>query len=314
MTKEEMASQLLQFGDFFCKNDVFFQKEEAISLFDRNRKEQISMDAHVRNAKVAGHIKKNQTDKLTDFFKSYATDIIIEKNTALIDSIANRKVAIDCGCGKGEYLRVLSRKFDLVIAIDLSLEAITYSKNAHKELKNIIYVNGSMLDFYKAFNTPIADFCLSAEVIEHTPCPNRYLVSINKLIKAGGNLLISTPCQNLYFYPFQFLRTCLTKPKTLMKLLNPLENWEFALDWHPALSKKDFIGILNKNGFKEAFYSNFRPYYEDTFPFMFYLAKVFPKDFGLELYRRYLSAYNRFVEKVGLGIRQHALCSKQDEF
>ena len=38
MTKEEMASQLLQFGDFYCKNDVFFQKEEAISLFDRNRK------------------------------------------------------------------------------------------------------------------------------------------------------------------------------------------------------------------------------------------------------------------------------------
>ena len=313
MTKEEMASRLLQFGDFNCKNDVFFQKEEAISLFERNRKEQISMDDHVRNAKVTDHVKRNQTDKLSGFFKSYATDIIIEKNTVLIDSIANRKVAIDCGCGKGEYLRVLSHKFDLVIAIDLSLEAITYSKNAHKDLENIIYVNGSMLDFYKVFTRPIADFCLSAEVIEHVPCPKFYLKSINNLLKNDGNLLISTPCQNLYFYPFQFLRTSLTKPRTLIKLLNPLGNWEFALNWHPALSKKDFIGILNENGFRESVYLNFLPYYDDTFPLMFYLAKVLPKDFGLKFYRKYLSSYNRFVENIGLGIRQHVLCLKEDE-
>ncbi len=210
-------------------------------------------------------------------------------------------------------MEVLSQKFNTVIAIDLSPEAIAYSKNKHRGLENIIYVNGSMLDFYKVFKSPIADFCLSAEVIEHVPCPYLYLKSVKNLLKIGGNLLISTPCQNLYFYPFQFLRTSLTKPRTLIKLLNPLGNWEFALNWHPALSKKDFIGILNENGFRESVYLNFLPYYDDTFPLMFYLAKVLPKDFGLKFYRKYLSSYNRFVENIGLGIRQHVLCLKEDE-
>ena len=76
-------------------------------------------------------------------------------------------------------------------------------------------------------------------------------------------------------------------------------------------SKKDFVGLLHENGFKKLHYLNFRPYYEDTFPLMFYLAKTLPNGLGLRFYKKYLFAYNNFIEKVGFGIRQHSLCVKE---
>ena len=301
---KSIYNQIDKSGYFFLKNDIFIQKQETISMFDINKKEKEAMDAVIHREKVI------YPSNLENYYYNYSTNKIIEKNISLIKSLKSSNIAIDCGCGQGEYLEELSLKFEVVIAIDLSLEAVLYAKETNKGLKNILYVNGSMLDFYRVFDKSIADFCLSAEVIEHVPSPDEYLKNIYNLLNSKGQLLISTPCQNLYFYPFQFLSMLLTKPKTLYKLLNPLENWKFALDWHPAMSKKDFLNILYKNKFKLKYYQNFVPYYFDKFPILFYMAKLLPKRYSYIFYKIFLEKYNTIIEKLEFGIRQHSLLEK----
>ena len=288
---------------FICKNDVFIQSEETISMFDINKKEKEAMDRTV-------NVEKKSLTKLQDYYNNYSADKIVQENTLLIESLKRGDIAIDCGCGKGEYLKVLSSKFELVIAIDLSLEAILYAKETNKGLNNIIYIAGSMLDFYKVFNEPIAEFCLSAEVVEHVPSPDEYLTNMYSLLKKEGELLISTPCQNLYFYPMQFFSMLLTKPKTLYKLLNPLKYWYFALDWHPAMSKKVFLNLLENHSFSVKSYSNFVPYYFDKLPLFLYIAKLLPSRYAYSFYKSFLERYNSLIEKLGFGIRQHTLVVK----
>ncbi len=297
--KENIISSAL----FRNKDDIFIQDENSISMFELNKKEKEAMDRAV-------HRKETVLTNLQSYYNNYSTDKIVEKNQQLIESLKEKGIAIDCGCGKGEYLKVLSKKFNVVIAIDLSFEAIIYAKDANKELDNIIYVNGSMLDFYKVFNEPIADFCLSAEVIEHVPSPDEYLNNIYSLLKKEGQLLVSTPCQNLYFYPIQFFSMLLSKPRVLYKLLNPLEHWHFALDWHPAMGKNTFLTLLKEHQFTVKNYANFVPYYFEKFPIVFYFSKLLPLNYGLVFYQKFLTTYNTIIENIGFGIRQHSLLEK----
>lgn len=301
--KSNILEKLVLSKLFLKKNNVFIQNEDTISMFNINKKEKEAMDKTV-------HAKKENFSSLQTFYNDYSTEKIVEKNISIIEAMNLGQIAIDCGCGKGEYLKELSLKFEVVVAIDLSLEAILYAKNNNKDLNNIIYINGSMLDFYKVFNEPIADFCLSVEVIEHVPSPDEYLNNIYSLLKKDGTLLISTPCQNLYFYPVQFVSMLVTKPKVLYKLLNPLKYWYFALNWHPAMSKNDFLSLLRNHGFKVEYYNNFVPYYFDKFPIMFYIAKLLPDKHSLNFYKKFLISYNIIIEKIGFGIRQHSLLIK----
>jgi 2-polyprenyl-3-methyl-5-hydroxy-6-metoxy-1,4-benzoquinol methylase len=301
--RNNIEDKIIKSEIFLNKNNIFIQNEDSISMFDVNKKEKEAMDRTV-------NIEKKLLSNLENYYNNYSTNKIVEQNTLAINSLNQGEVAIDCGCGKGEYLKVLSSKFNLVIAIDLSLEAILYAKETNKNLNNIIYIAGSMLDFYKVFNEPIADFCLSAEVVEHVPSPDEYLNNIYSLLKKDGELLISTPSQNLYFYPMQFFSMILTKPKTLYKLLNPLEHWYFALDWHPAMSKKVFLGLLQKHSFEVKSYKNFLPYYFDKLPLVYTIAKIMPTKYALGFYKNFLTFYNLIIEKVGFGIRQHSLVIK----
>ena len=301
--KNSIINKLNNSELFFEQDGVFVQKIDTISMYEINKKEKEAMDKAI-------HRKIITMNSLEEYYNTYSANKILEKNQQVINSLESQNIAIDCGCGKGEYIKSLSLKFKVVIAIDLSLEAILYAKKTNFELNNIIYICGSMLDLYKVFDRPIADFCLSEEVIEHVPSPDEYLTNIYSLLKKEGKLLISTPCQNLYFYPMQFISMIVTKPRTLYKLLHPLEYWYFALDWHPAMSKRDFLNLLNKHYLKVELYHNFVPYYFDKFPIVFYFAKLLPFKYGLSFYKRFLSIYNGVIECIGFGIRQHSLLVK----
>ncbi len=304
---ESIINKLVDSNLYSYKNNIYIQNIDTISMYDINKKEKEAMD------KVVHSSCNRSQNTLEDFYNTYSEKKIVEQNLKKLKELEFKEgsVAIDCGCGQGDYLRELSTKFSLVIAIDLSLEAIIYARNINMDLDNIIYINGSMLDFYKVFNESIANFCLSAEVIEHVPSPHAYLENIYNLLKEDGILLISTPCQNLYFYPVQFISMLLTKPKTLLKLLNPLENWEFSLDWHPAMSKKTFLNLLGQYNFEKSYYKNFVPYYFDKFPIIYYIAKILPNKYSLPFYKLFLSTYNSLIEKISFGIRQHALVRKK---
>ena len=306
MKNNLLIEKILNSKIFHYESDIFVQKKSTISMYDINEKEKVAMDKAVSKEKIS---YKSDLDEL---YTEFSEKTIVLENASIINELklTSYSLAIDCGCGTGVYLEYLVKKFDFVIAIDLSLDALMQAKETYTHYNNIIYINGSMLDLYKIFNEPIADFCLSAEVIEHVPSPKIYLSNIYDLLKPSGKLLISTPCQNLYFYPLQFISMVTTKPNTLYKLLHPLEHWNFALNWHPALSKKDFLTLLSTHHLTLEKYENFVPYYFDKFPIMFYIAKIIPKKYSYLFYRYFLEKYNLIIKKIGFGIRQHALLEK----
>jgi len=105
---------------------------------------------------------------------------------------AGGKVVLDIACGTGygsKYL--LSYKPKMVYGVDISEEAIAYAKDNFKS-KKLIFKVGNATDL-KDFNNILFDLVVSFETIEHIKNYNKFLKEINRLLKADGCLLISTP-------------------------------------------------------------------------------------------------------------------------
>lgn len=99
---------------------------------------------------------------------------------------------LDYGCGWGYISRQAASMGWNVTASDISSNEIEIAKLIHSHLNiehNILYSHDSIdnlpADFFDAI--------ISIEVIEHVHNPGLYLSRINRVLKKGGNLIISIP-------------------------------------------------------------------------------------------------------------------------
>jgi SAM-dependent methyltransferase len=119
-----------------------------------------------------------------------------------LNYIQNKKV-LDYGCGSGYGSALISDHCLEVIGIDISLEAISFAK------KNYSSQNVSFLSLKKAEDSPLPfpdetfDVVLSFQVIEHIRDTTTYLEEMNRVLKPGGQILISTPNRSVRLFPFQ---------------------------------------------------------------------------------------------------------------
>lgn len=103
---------------------------------------------------------------------------------------------LDCACGKGYGVFILSQNSQFVTGVDLNENSLKIAKKSFQEfnpeekvqfLKNDVF---KLQELNKSF-----DLITAFEVIEHIP-PERtdeFLVSLKNVLKPGGVLLISTP-------------------------------------------------------------------------------------------------------------------------
>ncbi|HSK70103.1 MAG TPA: methyltransferase domain-containing protein [Pyrinomonadaceae bacterium] len=98
------------------------------------------------------------------------------------------KWILDAGCGAGRFLDVVSQNDCEVVGIDIS-SAIEASKKNLADRKNVHFVQASIYEL--PFREGAFDGCYCIGVVQHTPNPAKTLESISRLVKKGGQLVVT---------------------------------------------------------------------------------------------------------------------------
>lgn len=100
---------------------------------------------------------------------------------------AQRQEALDIGCGTGEFLRLLSKRFEKVTAIDLSPNMIQVAKQRSQQFPNIDFQVADVMQW-----EPTAeqfDVIVSIATLHHLPVES-LLPDLKAALKPGGKLII----------------------------------------------------------------------------------------------------------------------------
>jgi len=119
------------------------------------------------------------------------------------------KSALDLGCALGQTAIHLSPKFELIVGIDYSKRFIEIANERidSLQMKNVTFLHGSALELDDIPNLPrdnILVFC--GNLIDRLHDPKIFLNDINRYVKKGGVLI-------------------LTSPYTWLEEFTPKENW-----------------------------------------------------------------------------------------
>jgi ubiquinone/menaquinone biosynthesis C-methylase UbiE/DNA-binding transcriptional ArsR family regulator len=123
----------------------------------------------------------------------YAEQVIqLLNNTPLL----TRNVALEVGPGEGEFLGVLTQKFNRVIALDNSDTMLEKSRAyaAQKELRNIDFIHGDTAALVQ--HKILADCIVVNMVLHHTPSPADIFQDLSRALVSGGALLVTDLCRH----------------------------------------------------------------------------------------------------------------------
>jgi SAM-dependent methyltransferase len=131
--------------------------------------------------------------------------------------IANGKTALDVACGTGYGAKLLKRRVETILSVDLSEPALRFGSREYGI--RAICANAHELPF----TSTSLDAVVSLETVEHLARPERFVAEVHRVLRSGGLFLLSTPNRHLSFGR------------------NPYHIREFILD--------ELESILNEKGF-----------------------------------------------------------------
>lgn len=180
-------------------------------------------------------------------------------------SLKNAKV-LDIGCGGGLFLSLLKQKGAEVLGIELSDSRAQYASTKH-DLE--IYKYPIESEFWQKGYKDHFDAVTLWDVIEHVNYPYQTLQSAVNVMKAGGLLLIDTPCRDSFYHRFGELTYRLSGGR-FPTFLNAM--YSSHLFGHKQ--------IFSTAEMKELFESvslevmDLHKFHELSFPYDFYLRKL----------------------------------------
>jgi len=139
------------------------------------------------------------------------------------------KKVLDLGCGSGYGVDLIASKASEVIGVDISDEAISYSRQHYKK-ENIKFFVGDAANLH-FFRDEEFDAVVSFEVIEHITTYLKFLKEIRRVLKNDGILIISTPNKK-YHSPGS------EKPRNIFHVI------EFELDGFKKLLTEYFGDVV----------------------------------------------------------------------
>lgn len=99
-------------------------------------------------------------------------------------------VILDFGCGDGRYVNEFLKVNDYkIIGTDISPHAINQAKRKFPKVKFFVTPEDQKL----TIKNESIDFTLAADVIEHIFDVSNFLCEMNRCLKKGGKIFISTP-------------------------------------------------------------------------------------------------------------------------
>jgi len=103
---------------------------------------------------------------------------------------------LDVGCATGEYTNRMATGFDLVDAIDIEPERLELFAARHPSNVTVAAMSVNQLEF----EDETFDVVTMVEVLEHLADPRLALSEIQRVLKIGGRLLLTTPSR---VWPFE---------------------------------------------------------------------------------------------------------------
>jgi len=146
------------------------------------------------------------------------------------------RVVLDIACGSGYGTQELAKHAKKVIGVDVSEEAVAYAKE-HFAAKNIDYLVGSATEIPCENNS--IDTLVTFETIEHISEYEKFLQEMKRVLKKGGQAIVSTPNDlefaegnHFHLHEFQYAE--------LMKLLK--KYFKYTKPYFQATWKAAVIG------------------------------------------------------------------------
>ena len=99
--------------------------------------------------------------------------------------------ALDAGCGRGLYTRILIKRAQKVAALDYSEESVNTLKRRLGHLPHLSLHVGSADNL--PFEAEQFDLVLHCEVLEHIENDRKVLSELIRVLQRGGRLIISVP-------------------------------------------------------------------------------------------------------------------------
>ena len=232
----------------------------------------------------------------------------------LFPYISNSTI-VDLGCGQIPYINSFPDTINTYYGLDLSKESLVIVQQNFKRKFPLVLVHHGIKD--TPFHDNSVDIVLSSEVLEHLDDPISYLREINRILKDGGHLSLSTPCVSIYFYPVN-LFSMLIKPRFWYKEVNAHRYWKEALSWHPGLQPSILRRWLVKAGFSIELHKS-RLWYYGSPPKLVWSFFLFLEKMGVNssyrMFGKYLELTNRLLASnlpviKWCGIRQFVLVKK----
>lgn len=116
------------------------------------------------------------------------------------NQISKNDLVLEVGSGEGYGTSILSMKAKSIIGLDVALEAVEHANEKYKSEKcNFKHYTGGKLPF----PDNKFDKVISFQVIEHVADDNEYLNEIYRVLKNGGDFIVSTPNRNHRLKPNQ---------------------------------------------------------------------------------------------------------------
>jgi DNA-binding transcriptional ArsR family regulator/2-polyprenyl-3-methyl-5-hydroxy-6-metoxy-1,4-benzoquinol methylase len=108
-------------------------------------------------------------------------------------SLPNQQLALEVGPGEGEFLTVLAREFEQVVAIDLDPQLLAIAQKRNAAFTNITY---RCQDALAADPTEACALIALNMVLHHIPSPAALIKSLSSRLAPGGVLLLTDLCRH----------------------------------------------------------------------------------------------------------------------
>jgi SAM-dependent methyltransferase len=134
--------------------------------------------------------------------------------------------ALDAGCGRGLYTRILIKRAEKVAALDYSENSINTLKRRLGHLPHLSLYVGSADNL--PFEAEKFDLALHCEVLEHIQDDRKVLSELFRVLQPGGRLIISVPVPPAPYNDSEHVR----EGYTLDQISHLLENSGFEILRH----------------------------------------------------------------------------------
>jgi len=114
---------------------------------------------------------------------------------AFAKRLVGDKNILDAACGEGYGSYILSDSAKSVTGIDIDADSINHASSRYQK-QNLEYLNASCLDL--PFEDQSFDVIVSFETLEHLAEQEQMISEFNRVLKADGMLIISTPDKKHY--------------------------------------------------------------------------------------------------------------------